>query len=510
MRQLVGLIGFSAILLVIAIAVVACKPMHELPFEQSEWLPGGDLTASQISTRSFVEPGKELNTNEKLAFWTGFSLFRDPWVIAPSSTTDRDGLGPLFNTRSCISCHSSGARGAISASSDKQPMALVIKLGLRENESDYGLHVAVESNRHARRAELENISLQQYGEQIQTHAIKYGLKSDQSDNASALVAEAKLSVRYQKVSGAYADGSAYELQLPIYTLSELAHGELEHSVQMSPRLAPAIYGLGLLDAIDEQDLLAQEDEFDANSDGISARYTRAEDKRKIVNNATGNGYNLRRIGRFGLKAKHPSLYQQIAAAFRDDIGITNEMFPDENCAKRQLKCSKVAQLSGEGTVEIPNKLLNLVVQFSQFMAVPPARNLDDNNVQMGRTLFHESKCAHCHTPSYQTRKDYPVSGLANQKIWPYTNLALHDMGELLADEQRTPHANGREWRTPPLWGIGLRQKVQKDARFLHDGRARTIEEAILWHGGEAEQSKQIFINMTKAERSNLLAFLNAI
>ncbi|WP_339723388.1 di-heme oxidoredictase family protein [uncultured Paraglaciecola sp.] len=456
-------------------------------FEHAEHLPAGGMTGKGLSDRSFVQVGKNVNRKEELIFWTGFSLFRDPWVIAPSSTEDRDGLGPLFNTRSCISCHSSGGKGPAPKEGISKPSALVIRFG-----SD----------------ELSSFSDPVYGAQLQPRAIAVTHSSIQPE----LLGEAQLDLRYQQLSGKYADGTTYTLHQPNYQLTDLAYGDLDKRTKLSPRFSPVIYGLGLLDAISEQDLIDQEDINDNNQDGISAKYNRVPITPSNHNTAAFHGSVSKAIGigRFGHKAKQPSLHQQVAAAFRDDIGITNSSFVSEPCSIVQLNCHAAASLGGHQSVEIPDKLLDLVTRFNQLIAVPPARNLNSVKVQQGRNLFYKLGCESCHTASYTTDPAYPHPNLANQLIWPYTDLALHDMGEGLADGVNEFDAKGQEWRTPPLWGIGARKNIRSENLFLHDGRAKTVAEAILWHGGEAHTSQQSFIQLDQAQRNALLAFLDAI
>jgi CxxC motif-containing protein (DUF1111 family) len=434
------------------------------------------MTAKRLSDRTFVVVGENVNRMDELNFWTGFSLFRDPWVIAPSSTKDRDGLGPLFHTRSCISCHLGAARGPEPVIGLSKPSALVVRLG-PTTEGDL-------------------VEDPHYGGQLQPRGIKVG----HARLPSPVEGEGKLLLEYSDIRGMFADGTEYTLRKPTYELKDLAHGPIVDGIRLSPRFAPVIYGTGLIDAIAEQDLLTQEESVDRNGDGISARYNR------VPNVKTGNI----ELGRFGFKGKHPNLAQQVAAAFRDDIGITNDFFPRESCTEIQTNCTIASEIGGQPGVEIPEKLFKLVMDFNFWLAVPPARNLQGEQQQRGRSLFYAANCDGCHTPSYTTDPAYPDINLANQTIFPYSDFALHDMGPELADGVREFEANGSEWRTAPLWGLGLQKAYKQKSTFLHDGRARTVQEAILWHGGEAEQSKQYFVNMNKTERDALLAFLNAI
>lgn len=453
-------------------------------FELSEYKTAGGITHKRLYA-SYLYPGEKVNNKQKLNFWTGFSFFRDPWVAAPSATGNRDGLGPLFNTRSCIACHTAGSRAKIDEAGHILPLSLVVRLGSKD-PSIKGVDPI-------------------YGDQIQPRAISYRLtdaeiieKYPYTDN----VGEAWLDKSYSKIEGTFTDGEPYELLKPNYQLSKLAYGELAPHIGISVRLAPNVFGMGLLNAIKTDDLLEQEDSNDSDGNGISAKYNR------VPNVIT----NLIEVGRFGFKAKQPNLHQQVAAAFRDDIGITNSSFVDESCTAKQVACNYAAEYGGHSLadLEIPNNRLDLVVTFNELLGVPPARKLQSKTVQVGRSIFYQLNCQQCHTPSYVTDEAYPVKALAKQTIWPYTDLALHDMGEGLADGIYEFNANGHEWRTAPLWGIGLQQKITGQQRFLHDGRARTISEAILWHGGEAEPVKKAYVALTKQQREALIQFVKAI
>lgn len=442
----------------------------------SQTKAGGNMTVRRLSKRSFVYAGEGATQKQQLAFWTGFSLFRDPWVTAPSATKDRDGLGPLFNARSCIACHQAGARAGMSETGESLPTALTIRLGFNKPNMNHENNV--------------------YGGQVQPRVTKF--VHGQHNNSPN--SEAWLKLSYSPVNGQFSDGEVYQLQKPSYELTRLGYGELPEHIFPSPRFAPNIFGAGLLDAISDNDLLAQEDSKDINNDGISAKYNR------VPNVKNGDI----EIGRFGLKAKHPNLAQQVAAAFRDDIGITNSYFPMESCTKKQILCQQASELGGHKSVEIPDKLLDLVISFNGLLGVPPARSLSQPKKQQGQKLFHQLGCVQCHIPSYTTDKNYHVPALSGQTIWPYTDLALHDMGEGLADGVYEFKATGSEWRTPPLWGIGLQKTITGQQRFLHDGRARTITEAILWHGGEAKTAQEKFKQLTKDQRQALLMFLKSI
>lgn len=477
LRIVVKLLGVGSMLF-----ILGCSKPQVPEFKLSEHNPGGSMTVKRLQTLSYIHPGSAITPMQKLNFWSGFSFFRDPWVIAPSSTKSRDGLGPLFNTRTCISCHDGGSRGPLSPEGESLPSSLVMKFGkLSTKVADKSLSLADPS----------------YGDQLQPRSILYKHPTLQG----TMQGEASLKLTYQTITGKYADGSEYQLRKPSYELTHLAYGEVAAHIGLTPRFAPNIFGAGLLDAIDSKDLLAQEDINDRNNDGISAKYNR------VPNVKTG----AIEIGRFGLKANHPTLAQQIGAAFRNDIGITNTFFPTEACTTIQKHCIKTAELTtAKGSVEINDKLFSLVLTFNQLLGVPPARDLHGELQSKGRAHFYLLGCQQCHQPSYQTAKNYPVAELANQIIWPYTDLALHDMGKGLADNVIDHKASGQEWRTSPLWGIGLQGNVTNRTEFLHDGRARSISEAILWHGGEAALAQQKFIQLTELQRKELLTFLQSI
>ena len=239
------------------------------------------------------------------------------------------------------------------------------------------------------------------------------------------------------------------------------------------------------------------DPDDADGDGISGRPNMVWDIRRseVV------------LGRFGWKANEPTVEQQAAAAFLGDIGITSTLFPEENCPAAQDAC---AAAPNGGTPEIPDERLAQVEFYVQTLAVPAMRNVDDPRVRRGAELFVQTGCAACHRPRHVTGDDHPVEPLRNQTIFPFTDLLLHDMGEGLADGRPDGLATGREWRTPPLWGIGLVEVVNRHTMFLHDGRARSLEEAILWHGGEGQAARDQFMALTRDERDALLQFLRSL
>jgi CxxC motif-containing protein (DUF1111 family) len=268
-------------------------------------------------------------------------------------------------------------------------------------------------------------------------------------------------------------------------------GSVPGGTLLSPRVAPPVFGLGLLEAIPEEDIIARADPADLNGDGISGR----------SNHVWNTAANRAEVGRFGWKANNPSLLQQSAGAYNEDMGVTSPYFPLEHC-HGNTGCDTLAN-----DPEVTNEILESVEFYVQTLGVPARRNTGNPDVQKGKALFSEVGCAGCHVPETRTGTHPSVPEVSNQVIFPYTDLLIHDMGPGLADGRADFLADGSEWRTPPLWGIGLTEVVSGHTFFLHDGRARSVEEAILWHGGEAEESRDAFRHLPASSRNALLAFL---
>nr|WKN35397.1 di-heme oxidoredictase family protein [Tunicatimonas sp. TK19036] len=450
----------------------ACQEETEAPWqrwkEDGEQFSGGDATIYDESVNAFGQAAPNLTGNKDLFFVTGNAFFKRNWVTAPASTEDLDGLGPVYNARSCSSCHELDGRGAPPASPGEQPVALLFRL-----------------SRPSREIAWETIPDEHYGDQLNTLAI-LGVKP-----------EGDISVSYQEITGSYADGETYSLRQPIYEFKNLKYGAFASDIMISPRIAPHMVGLGLLESIDEETLKGLADPDDANQDGISGR----------VNYVLDRATQTKKVGWLGWKANQPNVRQQVAAAFRGDIGITSHLYPEQPCASEDGDCQQAAY---DTEPELTEDILDRVTLYSETLAVPQRRDWNEPDVLLGKALFHESGCASCHVSTIQTgtHPDYPE--FSNQTIHPYTDLLLHDMGEGLADGRPDGLATGTEWKTPPLWGIGLIHVVSGHTFFLHDGRARNLEEAILWHGGEAEKSKQEFVHMSKSDRELLIKFLESL
>ncbi len=306
------------------------------------------------------------------------------------------------------------------------------------------------------------------------------------------IPEGTVDISYEPIGGEFSDGTTYQLQRPIYRLAEM-FAPPPPNVLLSPRVAPQVVGLGLLEAVPDAAILARADENDRDGDGISG-------KANVVSGGITGG---RRVGRFGHKANTASLLIQTATAYNEDIGITSPLLPNEHCVLHRPIC-------GVHPPDITAAHVDAVTFFTRTLAVPARRNVQDPDVRRGAGLFAQAQCSACHTPTQRTGNSGVEPELANLTIHPYSDLLLHDMGPELADGRPDFRASGREWRTPPLWGIGLSAFVTGHTRFLHDGRARNLEEAILWHGGEALAARDFYRRLAKSEREALLRFLGSL
>lgn len=448
--------------------------------------PGG-ATSAAFAGSTFLRPAANLPPERRADFWAGKALAGQPWVRAPSSTDARDGLGPLYDARTCFECHVEGGRGESPESGGPLPPATVVRLG-RPSAFGGPAGAALDAT---------------YGDQLQRRSISlaHQLRAVRAPTGPGPVpAEGEVVIDWSEERFEYPDGRQVHLRRPTVALGPLGYGPLEPGTKVGLRHAPPLFGVGLLDRVSEASILAGADPDDADGDGISGRANRVWDPEQ----------RAPRVGRFGWKASLPSLRAQAALALRNDIGITSSIYSSESCTDAQPGCGSAPSGRGEDGVEIADPLLDLVVEFNAAIAVPTRRKPDHAMVRRGGRIFEEVGCHSCHRPSFETRFDATAPHLSEQTIWPYTDLLLHDLGEDLADELPSFEATGREWRTAPLWGVGLARAVRSRAGLLHDGRARTVEEAILWHGGEAARAREAFIRRSEDERSALIAFVKSL
>jgi CxxC motif-containing protein (DUF1111 family) len=438
--------------------------------ENFEANPGGATTTLRLDRDAYSQPANNLDFAGRADFSVGNGVFRKIWVSAPSSTTASDGLGPLFNARGCQECHIKDGRGHPPAAGATDAVSFVVGL----------------SPPHGGEAGFA------FGNQLQDFGV------------AGVPSEGRITISYAEEPTALAGGETVSLRVPTYSVAEGGFGPVPDGTLLSPRIAPPMIGLGLIEAIHPNDILAGADPDDANHDRISGRV------HWVTDIATG----APAIGRFGWKAAQPSIADQTATAFAMDMGLSTALVPRAygDCGDAQPTCLGMPNGDPLEGFEVAPELFDVVVFYAGHLAVPVRRDFDDPTVLAGKALFYDSGCTSCHTPKYVTSNDPSVpDALRRQLIWPYTDLLLHDMGPGLADGRPQGDASGSEWRTPPLWGIGLTATVNGDgAGFLHDGRARTLLEAVLWHGGEAEAARDAVVAKTPEQRAALIRFLESL
>ena len=441
----------------------------------SDVASGGKTSVRKEGANAFSLPAANLPMSKRLDFSVGNSFFRNPWVQAPASTDARDGLGPLFNTNGCQNCHIKDGRGHAPREGDTNAVSMLVRLSIPALTPEQKKRVIIEGV----------IPEPIYGGQLQDFSL------------SGAKPEGQIHITYSEKKVQLSDGDVVTLRKPHLSIKELAYGEMDKNVLMSARVAPPMIGLGLLESIPESTILEFAKKQQQDNNGISGKANR-------VWNAKNEALVL---GRFGWKAGQPSLMQQNAAAFNGDLGLTSNLFPKDDCTQAQTICEK---LPHGGTPEVSDKILNFVEFYSQHLAVPIRRNVKDPQVIAGQRIFKDIGCESCHQSNIKTANITNRPALSNQTIHPYTDMLLHDMGEGLSDNRPEFLADGQEWRTPPLWGLGYLQEVNGHTEMLHDGRARNALEAILWHGGEAQQSRDDVVKLSTQDRNALLAFLASL
>ena len=456
---------------------MACLLAAAIPFypgtagsADTDALSAGASTVFDETRDAYSLASPAMPAGDRSAFVLGRTMFRQSWVIAPANDSAA-GLGPLYNRISCIACHARNGKGHAPDDENGSMRAMLLRLSIPGADRHGG------PNPHPA-----------YGDQLNEH----GVPGVPGEGIGYLLYEERMET--------FADGTPLRLRKPSVRFKELAYGALGEDIMVSPRIGPAVYGLGLLEAVPDETLLALQQQ--AKPDGIRGR----------VNIVWDSINKKEAIGRFGMKANVATLTEQVANAFNGDLGITTPATPQENCTAVQTDCKKAP--SGRASelehTELSQQDLSATVFYHRTLAVPARRDMDDQQVLRGAQLFRQAHCASCHIPELRTGKEAPLPFLSDQLIRPYTDLLLHDMGEELADGRPDYRATGREWRTPPLWGIGLAKKVSPDAGYLHDGRARTLLEAVMWHGGEASVSREAVRKMSSDDRAALIRYLESI
>jgi CxxC motif-containing protein (DUF1111 family) len=446
--------------------------------EPGEAQSGGATTVHKKDRMAFSLPSANLSPTRRLDFSVGNSFFRNPWVIAPSTTTARDGLGPLFNTNACQNCHIKDGRGHPPEPGADNAVSMLVRLSIPD-EPAYAEHI--------KRLGLTPEPV--YGTQLQDMAIP------------GVTPEGKVRVEYDAMTVHFRDGTPAHLRRPTLQITQLGYGAMHPQTRASARIAPPMIGLGLLEAIPEAAILANADPDDSKGTGITGtpNWVWDDAQQKTV------------LGRFGWKASQPSIEQQNAHALAGDMGLTSSLKTVDDCTPSQTACLDAPNGQGaDGEPEVSDNILRLITFYTRNLGVPARRDVAGSQVLAGKNLFFKAGCQQCHTPQFTTAANAAEPELANQVIRPYTDLLLHDMGEGLADNLTEFQASGQQWRTPPLWGIGLTQTVSGHTRFLHDGRARNLMEAVLWHGGEALPAQRQVLAFDAQQRAALLAFLNSL
>jgi CxxC motif-containing protein (DUF1111 family) len=469
----------------------------EAPRLDPAQLSGGILTIADESEAAYLQPAPSLDEEALRLFAEGHKFFNTQWAFYWFEG-GMWGRGPTSNADSCVACHRGNGRGSPDAPThnasvqrahecsappqgperDSSPQLLCRRIEASALSLIVRLSLPGENAHGGPRPHAH------YGDQLQTFGVP-----------RLLPAEGAVQVAWNERSVTLADGEVVRLRTPQIRIGELGFGPLGGDIMISPRMAPPLIGMGLLEAIPDATIIALAGR--EPKDGIRGK----------TNVVWDMSAGKTAVGRFGLKANHPTLRQQIAAAFIGDLGLSNDLFPEQNCPPVQKTCK---EMMFAGNPEITTQRLTAVESYLRTLAVPARRNANDAQVVRGARVFEAARCVVCHFPQMQTGEVPATPLLANQTIRPYTDLLLHDMGEDLADHRPDYRAGGSEWRTPPLWGLGLSEKVNGHGALLHDGRARNAAEAILWHGGEATVSRDAFRAMPKADRDALLAFLASL
>lgn len=468
-NKIIGILVLTTIVLSCAKDDDAYQPIIPVYEDNEEKLVAQFSIEAFTADKAFGRAIPELSNAELSFFGVGNAMFDQSWVSAPASTTSRDGIGPIFNARACSACHLRDGRGKPLLTTGADSEGFLLRLGIGNNPT--------------------------------TGPIPHHIYGDQLQDGSNLgiAKEADIQVDFTFIKGEYADGIPYELRKPNYRIINENYGTLQ-DVELSPRVGQQVIGLGFIDALTEASIIANADPDDVDGDGISG-------KANYVWNVKTQQLT---IGKFGWKANQPTLDQQIAAAFSGDMGLTTSIFPQENCPDG-INCSQLFNGNNPGkTVEVPDRQFSRISLYMAAISVPIRRNFKEETVLKGKKHFNDLGCVSCHVNNFTTGTHTVLPQINTINIKPFSDFLLHDMGTALADNRGDFLANGNEWRTQPLWGLGLIELVNGHTFLLHDGRARNIEEAILWHGGEAEQAKEDFKQLTASERNELLHYLNSL
>jgi CxxC motif-containing protein (DUF1111 family) len=435
------------------------------PLSPEALTAGPMATTTERSERALMQPVADLSAEGTGMFTLGRNHMRAQWVFYWFEKGEW-GAGPTFNASACTECHVNHGRGAPNVGG-KAAHAMIVRLSL-PGVGEHG-------------GPLPHPA---YGDQLQTRGVP-----------GVVPAEGIVELTWEPSTVTLADGTAVELRRPRIAFRDLQFGHLDDTVLTSLRAAPPLVGLGLLDAVP-----------DATLEALAARPA-VDGIRGRVNHVHDLAARATRIGRYGHKANTPNLRQQIAAAFFGDIGVSSDLFPEQNCPGPQDVC-RIQMAAGKP--ELGQQRWNAIEHHLRHAAVPARRDIDRPDVRRGEQLFAQAKCAACHLPQLETGNVPGSAALSRQIVRAYTDLLLHDMGEGLADGRPDFEAGPRDWRTAPLWGLGLARTINGETTLLHDGRARSVSEAILWHGGEAAVARDAFRSMDRDARAALVAFVESL
>lgn len=439
---------------------ILCRKAADFPTENIDpRLSGGAATVFLSNSQAFGQMISGLSTFDQFIHELGDRTFEQTFVSAPAPHFP--GLGPVFNNVSCISCHHNDGKGTPTMGAVTS--SLLTRISIPGMDANGG-----------------PLQAEGFGLQIQ----------DKANNGPV---EAKVKISYEEIPFTFQDGQKVSLRKPTYTVTD-PYRPLPAGYMTSVRMAPPVFGLGLLERVSSSTILALADPADKDGDSISGK------PNYVFNQRTGK----KELGRFGLKANVPTLMLQVASAYHQDMGITSYLFPEES------SFGQPQYITASKKTDMADSLLDATTFYISTLAVPARRDVTDSGAIRGERHFAIIGCSSCHQPTLITAVDVRLPALSHQRIHPYTDLLLHDMGEGLADGRPDYDATGSEWRTMPLWGIGLFTKINGQGFYLHDGRARSITEAILWHGGEAKPAKDRFVQLTKGERNDLLKFLSSL
>lgn len=443
-------------------------------------VPASDV----VPHAAYLQAIPGLDDAQTQQFRAGEKLFNTAWLAIPNKImpnwdytlsapgNSEWGLGPTFLAQNCVQCHIQAGPGRTQDAGGGPLFQQLLRLSVSGQDAHGGPKPEPS-----------------YGLQLQS------FDTIPRTDKNARAGEGELHVDWLMEKVTLGDGSTVELRKPKIRIEHLNFGPLAEGTMTSLRNAQAIFGLGYLEAVSEQDILALA--AAQKSQGLNGRPNYVRDD---INDRTV-------LGRFGWKANQPHLRQQIAAAFLNDMGVTSPVYDKQNCPAAQTEC---ALQNHTGKPELKPEMWDNITFWTMMLDAPAPRDQEKPAVIRGKQLFVQTQCAACHAPELKTGKLDGFPQLSNRKIHPYTDLLLHDMGPGLADGRPDFKAGGADWRTAPLWGIGMSKVVNGSTSFLHDGRARNLTEAILWHGGEAKPARDAFANLSKQEREALIAFVNSL